>query len=122
MTIRRRQPTAARLMAPLLNRSSVLMRVYDRLFPARWFRPRKERYVDLRLLAAELNFAQMTHLEFMLLSSELMPEGSPDFSTEADIDGLFEFLEELFAALAPRCTGMTLAQLHHHLTAGSTGA
>ena len=53
-----------------------------------------------------------THLEFMLHSSELMPGGSPYFRTAADIDRLYECLEEMFEGVADWCRGMTLAEFH----------
>jgi len=50
-------------------------------------------------------------LEFMLHSSELMPAGSPLFSSKTQIDNLYEHLTILFEHLVSRGTiGMTLAE------------
>jgi hypothetical protein len=52
-----------------------------------------------------------THLMFMLHSSELMPGGSPTFSTDSAIARLNADLEELFAhARARGCAGLTLGE------------
>lgn len=50
------------------------------------------------------------HLEFMVHSSELMPGGSPEFRTAADIELLYEHLEVLFDELSAWCSGTTLAE------------
>ncbi|MGB9096729.1 MAG: deacetylase, partial [Erwinia sp.] len=50
------------------------------------------------------------YVEFMLHSSEFMPDGSPTFKNEADIDRLYDDLEQLFIWLDSRTTGMTLAE------------
>jgi hypothetical protein len=45
----------------------------------------------------------------MLHSSELMPGGSPTFSTEREIDLLYAHLDELFAESSRFFAGATLA-------------
>ena len=52
------------------------------------------------------------YVEFMLHSSEFMPGGSPTFVTAADIERLYEELEQLFAYIESRCCGMTLAEYY----------
>ena len=52
------------------------------------------------------------YVEFMLNSSEFMPGGSPTFKTAADIETLYENLEQLFAWLQPQTTGMTLFEYY----------
>jgi len=52
-----------------------------------------------------------THLMFMLHSSELMPGGSPTFTSEASIERLNRDIEELFAhAQSQGCPGRTLGE------------
>ena len=53
-----------------------------------------------------------SHIEFMLHSSEFMPGGSPTFRDEAAIDALYDDLEQLFAYIAQRAEGMTLAEFY----------
>ena len=50
------------------------------------------------------------YVEFMLHSSEFMPDGSPTFKTAADIDRLYDDLAQLFSWLQSRTHGMTLAE------------
>lgn len=52
------------------------------------------------------------HLEFMVHSSELMPGGSPNFRSAAEIDQLYDGLERAFAEIAEWCHGETLAEFH----------
>jgi hypothetical protein len=49
-------------------------------------------------------------MEFMLHSSELMPGGSPVFSSAEDIEHLYESLEMLFEKLSGWCCGRTLKE------------
>ena len=59
-----------------------------------------------------LSGAGNSHIEFMLHSSEFMPGGSPTFRDEAAIDALYDDLEQLFAYIAQRAEGMTLAEFY----------
>ena len=52
------------------------------------------------------------YTEFMLHSSEFMPDGSPTFKNERDIEQLYADLEALFSWLAPRFVGQTLSEYH----------
>lgn len=52
------------------------------------------------------------YVEFMLHSSEFMPGGSPTFKNEADINRLYDDLEQLFSWLAQHTTGLTLAEYY----------
>jgi hypothetical protein len=59
------------------------------------------------------------HIEFALHSSELMPGGSPRFTTRGDIERLYEHLDELFqTAVAHGFTGATLDEFHARMVAG----
>lgn len=51
---------------------------------------------------------RLTHLEFMVHSSELMPGGSMTSRNISDIDRLYEHLEILFEQLSSWCFGVTL--------------
>jgi len=54
----------------------------------------------------------VSHLEFVLHSSELMPGGSPGLRTASDIELLYEHLEILFEDLSTWCSGTTLREFH----------
>jgi hypothetical protein len=77
-----------------------------------WLRPTGGN-ADQMIAVAEKCLAQGNdYVEFMLHSSEFMPGGSPTFKNEADIEGLYQDLEKLFAWLEPRTQGMTLAEFY----------
>lgn len=76
-----------------------------------WLRPRQGMLHND--LVAEKTLAEGNdYVEFMLHSSEFMPGGSPTFKDEADIEQLYQDLEELFSWLAGRTKGMTLAEYY----------
>lgn len=58
-----------------------------------------------------LSGAGNSHIEFMLHSSGYAG-GSPTFRDEAAIDALYDDLEQLFAYIAQRAEGMTLAEFY----------
>ena len=98
--------------SPLINR---LKQGYDRLRgkqrgpSVNWLRPAGGNLTAMKRVA-ELSLAQGNdYVEFMLHSSEFMPDGSPTFKTEADIERLYDELEALFGWLQQRTQGMTLA-------------
>jgi hypothetical protein len=59
------------------------------------------------------------YIEFMLHSSELMPDGSPIFRTERSIDRLYDHLEQLFAEAQDNYRGLTLAEFRDEFDATS---
>ncbi|WP_034919588.1 deacetylase [Erwinia sp. 9145] len=88
---------------------------YDRLRGKRrspsvyWLRPTGGNVQQMIHVAEKTLAGGADYVEFMLHSSEFMPDGSPTFKTEADIDRLYEDLEHLFIWLQTRTVGMTLA-------------
>lgn len=100
---------------PLLN---ALKQGYDRLRGKRrnpsmnWLRPGRNN-LALMKRAVEQSLQQgADYVEFMLHSSEFMPDGSPTFKNEADIEQLYQNLDALFAWLQPQTQGMTLAEYY----------
>jgi hypothetical protein len=69
-------------------------------------------------LARAARTEAVTHLEFMLHSSELMPGGSPSFRNASDIECLYESLEILFEDLSAWCRGTTLKEFHARFSNG----
>lgn len=57
------------------------------------------------------------HLAFIIHSSELMPGGSPWFTSERRIETLYEDLEALFALVRDTCQCLTLKEYHDCLVA-----
>ncbi|KAF0855786.1 polysaccharide deacetylase family protein [Pantoea dispersa] len=81
-----------------------------------WLRPVGGNLAQMKQVAEQTLAQGNDYVEFMLHSSEFMPDGSPTFKTEADIERLYDDLEDLFSWLATRTQGMTLtefAQLKH---------
>jgi len=58
----------------------------------------------------------VSHVEFMMHSSELMPGGNPLFRNASDIERLYDYLEALFERLAAWCRGTTLEEFHARMT------
>ena len=52
------------------------------------------------------------YLEFMLHSSELMPNGSPTFKSNEDIENLYEHLKIIFKKISKHYSGKTLTEYH----------
>lgn len=79
-----------------------------------WLRPTGGNLNEMKKVAAQTLEQGSDYIEFMLHSSEFMPDGSPTFKTEADIDRLYDDLEQLFIWLQPRVQGMTLTEYAVH--------
>ena len=77
-----------------------------------WLRPAGGNVKEMTGVAEKCLAQGNDYVEFMLHSSEFMPGGSPTFKDEAAIEGLYQDLEKLFAWLALRTQGMTLAEFY----------
>ncbi|WP_338670605.1 deacetylase [Pantoea dispersa] len=75
-----------------------------------WLRPVGGNLAQMKQVAEKTLAQGNDYVEFMLHSSEFMPDGSPTFKTEADIERLYDDLEGLFSWLATRTQGMTLTE------------
>ncbi|KTS17553.1 deacetylase [Pantoea dispersa] len=75
-----------------------------------WLRPVGGNLAQMKQVAEQTLSQGNDYVEFMLHSSEFMPDGSPTFKTEADIERLYDDLEGLFSWLATRTQGMTLTE------------
>lgn len=100
---------------PMLYRIPLTGKLARKIAPERrWLCPVPllEKHNDTSMLHAARSVRERgrTHLEFMLHSSELMPGGSANFRSAADIDRLYGRIEALFEELSGSCRGMTLAQ------------
>ena len=77
-----------------------------------WLRPSRDNLSAMQRVVERNLASGSDYVEFMLHSSEFMPGGSPTFKTAADIETLYENLEQLFAWLQPQTTGMTLFEYY----------
>jgi hypothetical protein len=107
--------------APWMYSVPLLRRAANRVAPGLgWLCPVQpslsaplDRNFDAMLrLAKEARAENVTHMEFTLHSSELMPGGSPVFRSARDIESLYESLERLFEDLSGWCCGRTLKEFH----------
>jgi hypothetical protein len=57
----------------------------------------------------------------MLHSSELMPGGSPTFTTEASIERLYDDLDALFSEASRSCVPATMTEFHQDFVTNSQG-
>lgn len=79
--------------------------------PYAWLRPNGRNIEDLLQLGEWGVRRRLPVLEFMLHSSELMPGGSPTFTTAEEIERMYAHLRMLFARLvAVGVQGMTLGE------------
>lgn len=76
-----------------------------------WLRPIKKSLHDLIFLSENVAKEKNGYLEFMLHSSEMMPDGSPYFKTKEDIEVLYDVLEQYFTWVSSKgYCGMTLGE------------
>lgn len=75
-----------------------------------WLRPVGGNVAQMKQVAEQTLSQGNDYVEFMLHSSEFMPDGSPTFKNEADIERLYDDLEQLFSWLQSRTQGMTLTE------------
>ncbi|MDY0928954.1 polysaccharide deacetylase family protein [Pantoea trifolii] len=75
-----------------------------------WLRPVGGNVEQMKLVVEQTLSQGNDYVEFMLHSSEFMPDGSPTFKNEADIERLYDDLEQLFSWLQSRTQGMTLTE------------
>jgi hypothetical protein len=95
----------------LLPRRGMARRVAGRLLPETiWMRPNGRNRRAMIEMARLARHSGRDHVEFMLHSSELMPDGSPYFRTERSVEALYDDMEALFAFAADQFRGQTLAE------------
>jgi hypothetical protein len=91
--------------------SNMIKRAVNLLFPAfSMLSLRRGRLSDLKKTAARCVREDRPYVEFMTHSSQLMPGGSPAFSSARDIERIYEYLEELFEYAGKHFKGATLTE------------
>lgn len=83
--------------------------------PVRWLRPNGRNRRHLLQVVRQVLAEKRPYAEFMLHSSEFMPEGSPTFRTEAQIEKLYADMEVLFEAVRGRFRGITLREFYFEM-------
>jgi len=78
--------------------------------PAAWIFPNGENLRHMLKCVRTGLAEKREHLEFVIHSSELMPAGSPRFTTEESIENLYRDLGILFKEIARNFRGMTLKE------------
>ena len=92
--------------------------LFRRAFRAFWLRPDGRNGRILTTLLDRVLAADAPCAEFMLHSSELMPDCSPRFPTAKSIHALYADMERLFEHARDRSDGLTLAQFAQRYSAG----
>ena len=73
-----------------------------------WLRPNGHNLNQMKWMAKKVYKSNSEYIMFMLHSSELMPNGSPTFSTDKEIEKLYKDLDRLFKYLDKKYIGQTL--------------
>ncbi|MEZ3501042.1 deacetylase [Pantoea sp. KPR_PJ] len=85
-----------------------------------WLRPSGGNVASMKRVIEQSLAEGQDYVEFMLHSSEFMPDGSPTFKNEQDIERLYEDLDALFSWVSPRFKGRTLTEYHASFTQGDS--
>lgn len=98
-----------------------LARLANRVRPAvEWMRPSGGNLRSMIGMVERALAERRPYVEFMLHSSEFMPGGSPTFQTPESIERLYADLDQLFASVAGRFTGMTLSEYREQTEKAAT--
>ena len=80
------------------------------LFKKVWLRPNGNNLEEMLWLIEKYRQNNCDYLEFMIHSSELMPGGSPTFTTNASIEKLYRHLDILFEKIGNCYEGVSLKE------------
>lgn len=75
-----------------------------------WLRPSVSTLDEMKKLVNKILKEDEDYIEFMMHSSEFMPNGSPYYRTRKDIDALFFLLDNLFEFISEKYAGYTLTE------------
>lgn len=81
-----------------------------------WLRPNGHNKKEMKNLIDLILKSETDYIMFMLHSSELMPGGSPLFANEADIESLYQDIEEIFSYMTKSFKGVTLREYEGYCT------
>lgn len=77
-------------------------KISNKLLNRKWLRPNGKNIDDMMEIVNNAKKNCVNYIEFMLHSSELMPGGSPTFSSSEDIELLYSHLEQLFETISTK--------------------
>ena len=81
-----------------------------------WIRPDKNFLIKEMKKAIDICDKNNEYIMFMIHSSELMPNGSPNFKTEEDIERLYKIINEIFEFSKNKgYIGMTLREYYNYI-------
>jgi hypothetical protein len=103
---------------PIIEKIPQLLVAWDHFFSPRWLRPTGRNVGNLIRIGQCALLQRREYIEFMLHSSELMPGGSPNFGTDAEIEALYRELESFFAFARGKFRSMTLEEYYQHKLKG----
>jgi hypothetical protein len=101
------------------NISDLPGRARRQLWPLDWLRPDGSNLKSMLRILDQAVSQNRLYVEFMTHSSELMPGGSPYFSTAESIERLYGDLDELFSHAAGHFCGRTLTEFHDRVSKSS---
>jgi hypothetical protein len=120
VTILPRPVEIPKITRPIMERVPQISAAWDHFFPPEWLRPTGGNGRKLIRVARYALLKRRECIEFMLHSSELMPGGSPNFRTDADIETLYSGLETFFAFTRGKFSAMTLEEYYQYKTKGGS--
>jgi hypothetical protein len=111
-TVMKAKPDLPGPVRSALGKVPFVRRVVSHYLPAvSWLRPNRRNRRALLTIVDRAAREDRDYLEFMLHSSEFMPGGSPTFSTQDDIERLFDDIDAVFsAAVTAGYQGRTLTE------------
>lgn len=104
---------------PQLGQVPIVESGINHIMFRRWLRPTGKNIRAMVHLVNEAVSNNMSYVEFMLHSSELMPGGSPTFKDAQSIESLYADLGTLFSVASDRMIGCTLSEYYEWHTANS---
>ena len=107
---------AAKPIANQVKNFPLVGRVVRRFIsPPRWLRPTGKNLQDMLSILREARLQKRSYVELVLHSSELMPGGSPTFTTEDHIEALYHDLHALFSEVQVAFAGATLKDYYYEV-------
>ncbi len=118
MTIIDRAPSGlARIARSASQVSKLPERALRRACPVEWMRPNGHNLKSMLRIIDLAERERWPYIEFMLHSSELMPGGSPTFSTPDAVATLYDHLAAVFSRAASGFRGRRLAEFYDFVCA-----
>lgn len=95
-------------------------RILNIFFPPIMLRPNGKNLNDLFWIVKKAIHKERDYIQFMLHSSELMPQGSPIFPTKKHIEKLYRDIKKLFEVISHTFKGVTLEEYYNRFSRART--